>query len=1597
MGPVCFSVLLSSLLVCCYCASQLLFANRKDIRLVDAENNRRKNSSKILITNLEDAAALDFYYEDGTIFWADVGLEEIKSMHINDSRTNKSIIHTGLMSPDGLACDWMGKKLYWSDSETNRIEVSNFDGSFRKVLFWKDLDQPRAIELVPMDGWIFWTDWGETPKIEKASMDGNLTSRSIIVKDDIFWPNGIVADYDTKRIYWADAKLRFISSMDFDGKSRQVIVNGNLPHPFALTLHNDMLYWTDWVTRAVHACNKKDDCMKRTTFGGFLSPMGIHVYHQDRQPPGPTPCDKNNGGCSHLCLLSAYKPFYSCACPTGVRLKNDGKTCENEPQELLLLVRRTDLRRISLDTPDYTDVVLELEGIKHAIAADFNPVDNYIYWTDDEARAIRRAYMNGTGQEDLITSEVHHPDGIAVDAIAGNMYWTDTGTDRIEVARLNGSSRKILITENLDEPRAIVLDPPEGYMYWTDWGLRPKIEKAALDGSQRVLLVNTSLGWPNGLSIDFREKKLYWGDAKTDKIEVSNLDGSDRRELVSDQLPHIFGFTLLGNYIYWTDWQRRSIERVDKVTGVMREIIIDQLPDLMGLKAISLKEKLGVNPCGINNGNCSHLCLNRPGSNFTCSCPGGLELTTDNMTCIVPEAFLLFSRKENIRRVSLKSHNADAIPLSGVQEANALDYHISESRIYWTDTSLKTISRAFMNGSCVETLVEFGLNYIEGLAVDWVAQNLYWTDMGSNRIEVSRLNGTSRKVLLWQNMDDPRSLVLDPNEGYMYWTDWGTSGRIERAAMDGSYRKVLISKLGRPNGLTIDFVERRLYWIDIDTLKIEYSDLFGNHRVQVLDNLTDPYSLTIYEDFMYWTDWKTNSINRANKTSGGNITVIQRNLDHVMDVLVFHTSRQSGWNPCAVNNGACTHLCLALPASVQHKTYTHHCACPTHYSLDSDNKTCSYPQNFMLFSQRNSINRFLVDTLDSPDITLPIHGLKNIKALGYDPVEHFVYWIDGRTKTVRKAHVNGTKASIVVSNPSDNIHPYDIAIDPYSRSVYWSCAQHNTINVTTMKGKAVGNVIGDHDDRPRFIALHPNKGLLFWVNMIHPPLIERANMDGHMRRILFSTELDRPVSLTVDVSDNLIYWGDVGLRKIERSTLSGSNRTVLLAGDLLHPVSLTILGKHIYWIDHDQQIIEMADKLTGAGRQRVQARMPLLTNLLAVNLRDPDHYANHPCSVKNGGCSHLCLLNEVGKKRCSCPLELVLSTDKSTCIDIPVCPPDKFRCLSGVTCFPEKWRCDGIAECDDMSDEMNCEECKPHQFRCQNGDCIDSKLKCDGIPQCKDYSDEQCCQKNMFLCSSYECIASSALCDSKKDCSDSSDESPANCEVMSSQRHTETHTKVTLIIVVVVIVFIVIVVVFFCQMKGIVSFCKRKGPAKNEELRDVMLPSRPCSATGNSTSTVCPRGVAVSSFQGSSCAVGVTPTSLPTSCSSMYDRNHVTGASSSSSSRTYPLETLNPPPTPVTVRSQYMQSYSLGSYKHYRSRNKPPPPTPCSTDVCDDSDAYACGSCYYSSGMEMSYDSDPFIPPPPTPRSPCLSDENYEALLRGCPEPPPPSPVPANS
>lgn len=53
---------------------------------------------------------------------------------------------------------------------------------------------------------------------------------------------------------------------------------------------------------------------------------------------------------------------------------------------------------------------------------------------------------------------------------------------------------------------------------------------------------------------------------------------------------------------------------------------------------------LGTNGCAVDNGGCSHLCFWCQQA-VRCACPMGLELLSDLKTCVVPEAFLLFTNR----------------------------------------------------------------------------------------------------------------------------------------------------------------------------------------------------------------------------------------------------------------------------------------------------------------------------------------------------------------------------------------------------------------------------------------------------------------------------------------------------------------------------------------------------------------------------------------------------------------------------------------------------------------------------------------------------------------------------------------------------------------------------------------------------------------------------------------------------------------------------------------------------------------------------------------------------------------------------------------
>jgi len=280
--------------------------------------------------------------------------------------------------------------------------------------------------------------------------------------------------------------------------------------------------------------------------------------------------------------------------------------------------------------------------LKAAVALDIDFAHSHVYWSDISDRFLYRAPIDSEKENTVILlKNLGQVQGLTVDWIGRKLYWTDEAAKRIDVAELNGQINGTII--NLDqnsEPRAIVCHPSEGYLYWSDWGSEAAIERISMDGNKttREAVIKHDIKWPNGLTLDFEYNRLYWADAKLLKLEVANMDGTGRRILARSIIGFPFSLTNVGKWLYWSDWLDQTIKTTTKFqSSENMRTVRTPAPGIMGIKAVDAsRQPKGENPCGTNNGLCSHLCLiaaKRSGRRFSCRCPSGMYLKSDGRVC----------------------------------------------------------------------------------------------------------------------------------------------------------------------------------------------------------------------------------------------------------------------------------------------------------------------------------------------------------------------------------------------------------------------------------------------------------------------------------------------------------------------------------------------------------------------------------------------------------------------------------------------------------------------------------------------------------------------------------------------------------------------------------------------------------------------------------------------------------------------------------------------------------------------------------------------------------------------------------------------------
>ena len=252
--------------------------------------------------------AVAFDYRENMVYWSQGSPNKIMKMSLKGGGNFTTVAEgRGMSTVESLVFDWTGGNLYWIDSVNKSIQIARKTGQYRKVLVNDTyLDRPRSLVLDPHFGWMYWTDWSRTnPRIMKSAMDGNYSSITTIVsgRRNVYWPNGITIDHRDMKIYWTDGHLDRISSAYLDGSGIKQIVRGTYlaPHPYAIGIYKDRIYWSDWMKNAIFSADKHTGRGIITMKSNITTVMDLKIIDYLSQQY-QTVCSHSNGGCSQLCL-----------------------------------------------------------------------------------------------------------------------------------------------------------------------------------------------------------------------------------------------------------------------------------------------------------------------------------------------------------------------------------------------------------------------------------------------------------------------------------------------------------------------------------------------------------------------------------------------------------------------------------------------------------------------------------------------------------------------------------------------------------------------------------------------------------------------------------------------------------------------------------------------------------------------------------------------------------------------------------------------------------------------------------------------------------------------------------------------------------------------------------------------------------------------------------------------------------------------------------------------------------------------------------------------------------------------------------------------
>lgn len=79
--------------------------------------------------------------------------------------------------------------------------------------------------------------------------------------------------------------------------------------------------------------------------------------------------------------------------------------CPPESRQFLLYARQIEIRGVDIDNPYYNYIIsFTVPDIDNVTVVDYDTLEHRIYWSDVRTQTIKRAFINGTGVETVVSA-----------------------------------------------------------------------------------------------------------------------------------------------------------------------------------------------------------------------------------------------------------------------------------------------------------------------------------------------------------------------------------------------------------------------------------------------------------------------------------------------------------------------------------------------------------------------------------------------------------------------------------------------------------------------------------------------------------------------------------------------------------------------------------------------------------------------------------------------------------------------------------------------------------------------------------------------------------------------------------------------------------------------------------------------------------------------------------------------------------------------------------------------------------------------------------------------------------------------------------------